>query len=127
MTPPQLVEFGWGLANSKHMFLWIFRPDLVVSESMILPPEFKLETKERGLIVSWCPQEEVLNHPLIGCFLTRCGWNSTIESVCAGVPMLCRPFFGDQQTNCKYTCNKCGIGMEIYYDFKREEVEKIVK
>ena len=106
MTPLQLVEFSWGLANSKHMFLWIIRLDLVVGESTILPLEFKLETKERVLIVSWCPQEEVLNHPLIGGFLTHYGWNSTIESVCPGVPILCRPFFGDQQTNCKYTCNK---------------------
>ncbi|KAM3693581.1 hypothetical protein ACJW31_08G178500 [Castanea mollissima] len=127
MTPAQLVEFGLGLANSKCLFLWIIRPDLVVGESAILPPEFKLETKERGLIASWCPQEEVLNHPSIGGFLTHSGWNSTIESVCAGVPMLCWPFLGDQQTNCKYTCNEWGIGMEIDNDVKREEVEKIVK
>ncbi|KAK4579436.1 hypothetical protein RGQ29_029200 [Quercus rubra] len=111
----------------KYLFLWIIRPDLVVGESAILPPEFKLETKERGLITSWCPQEEVLNHPSIGGFLTHSGWNSTIESVCAGVPMLCWPFLGDQQTNCKYTCNEWGIGMEIDNDVKREEVEKIVK
>jgi hypothetical protein len=45
------------------VFLWIIRPDLVVGESAILPPEFGIETKERGLIASWCPQEEVLNHP----------------------------------------------------------------
>ncbi|XP_050266575.1 7-deoxyloganetin glucosyltransferase-like isoform X2 [Quercus robur] len=127
MTPTQLVEFGWGIANSKYLFLWIIRPDLVVGESAILPPEFKLVTKERGLIASWCPQEEVLNHPSIGGFITHSGWNSTIESVCAGVPMLCWPFLGDQQTNCKYTCNEWGIGMEIDNDVKREEVEKIVK
>ncbi|GLT71332.1 hypothetical protein SLA2020_433610 [Shorea laevis] len=63
MTPQQLVEFGWGLANSKHHFLWIIRPDLVFGESAMLPPEFGIETKERGLIASWCSQEEVLNHP----------------------------------------------------------------
>ena len=127
MTPLQLIEFGWGLANSKQPFLWIIRPDLVVGESGTLPLEFEIETKERSLIISWCPQEEVLNHPSVGGFLTHCGWNSIIESLCAGVPMLCCPFIGDQQTNCKYTCNDWGIGMEINNDVKREEVEKNVR
>ncbi|KAL0015324.1 hypothetical protein SO802_002393 [Lithocarpus litseifolius] len=101
--------------------------DLVVGESTILPPEFEVESKERGFIASWCPQEEVLNHPAVGGFITHSGWNSTIESMYAGVPMLCWPFLGDQQTNCKYTCNEWGIGMEIDNDVKREKVEKIVR
>ncbi|KAB1220554.1 UDP-glycosyltransferase 85A5 [Morella rubra] len=66
MTAGQLVEFASGLANSKHPFLWIIRPDLVKGESAVLPSEFVEETKERGLIASWCPQEEVLNHPAVG-------------------------------------------------------------
>ncbi|KAM5580251.1 hypothetical protein ABKV19_009811 [Rosa sericea] len=127
MTPEHLVEFGWGLANSKHPFLWVIRPDLVVGESAILPPEFVAETKERGIIASWCPQEEVLNHPSVGGFLTHNGWNSTIESVTAGVPMLCWPFFAEQQTNCWYVCNGLGIGMEIDNNVKRDEVEKLVR
>jgi hypothetical protein len=127
MTPQQLAEFGWGLANSKHPYLWIIRPDLVVGELAILPPEIIVETKERGLIAGWCPQEEVLNHPSIGGFLTHCRWDSTVESLTAGVPMLCWPFFSDQQTNCKYTCDDWGIGMEIDNGVKREEVEKIVR
>ncbi|TQE06638.1 hypothetical protein C1H46_007704 [Malus baccata] len=127
MTPEHLVEFGWGLANSKHHFLWVIRPDLVIGESAILPPEFVAETKERCLIAGWCPQEEVLNHPSVGGFLTHSGWNSTIESVTAGVPMLSWPFFAEQQTNCWYTCNGLGTGMEIDNDVKRDEVEKLVR
>jgi UDP:flavonoid glycosyltransferase YjiC (YdhE family) len=93
----------------------------------ILPTEFIAETKERGLIAGWCPQEEVLNHLSIGGFLTYCGCNSIIESVCVEVPMLCWPFFGDQQINCKYTCNEWGIGMKINNGANREEVGKLVR
>ncbi|XP_062153555.1 7-deoxyloganetin glucosyltransferase-like [Alnus glutinosa] len=127
ITPQQLVGFAWGLANSNFMFLWIIRPDLVVGDSAILPREFVEETKGRGLIASWCPQEEVLNHSSIGGFLTHCGWNSIMESLCAGVPMLCCPFDWDQPRNCKYACNEWGIGMEIDKGAKRGELEKIVR
>ncbi|XP_043696678.1 7-deoxyloganetin glucosyltransferase-like [Telopea speciosissima] len=127
MTPQQLVEFAWGLANSKQTFLWIIRPDLVVGDSAELPPEFVSLTKERGILGSWCPQEEVLNHPAVGCFLTHSGWNSTLESISGGVPVLCWPFFGDQQTNCRYSCVHWGIGKEINNDVKREEVERLVR
>ncbi|PRQ52310.1 putative 7-deoxyloganetin glucosyltransferase [Rosa chinensis] len=127
MSPQHLVEFGWGLANIKVPFFLVIRPDLVVGESAILPPEFVAETKERGLIASWCPQEQVRNHPSVGGFLTHSGWNSTVESLCAGVPMLCWPFFSDQLTNCWYACNEWGIGMEISNDVKRGEVEKLVR
>ncbi|PQM33536.1 7-deoxyloganetin glucosyltransferase-like isoform X1 [Prunus yedoensis var. nudiflora] len=102
MTPERLLEFGWGLANSKLPFFG-------------------------SLIAGWCPQEQVLNHPSVGGFLTHSGWNSTVESLTAGVPMLCWPCFGDQQMDCRYTCNEWGIGMEISNDVKRDEVEKLVK
>ncbi|KAI7988677.1 7-deoxyloganetin glucosyltransferase [Camellia lanceoleosa] len=127
MSQKQLVEFAWGLANNNHCFLWIIRPDLVIGDSAILPPEFIAETKQRGLIEGWCPQEEVLNHPSVGGFLTHSGWNSTIESLSVGVPMMCWPFFADQQTNCRYTCNEWEVGMEIDNNVKRDEVEKLVR
>jgi len=126
-TKEQLVEFGMGLSKSGHPFLWIIRPDMITGDSAIFPPEFTEETKERGFICSWCPQEEVLNHPSIGGFLTHCGWGSTIESISSGVTMLCWPSFGDQQTNCRYTCNEWAIGMEIDSNVTRENVEKQVR
>ncbi|CAM8909727.1 unnamed protein product [Rhodiola kirilowii] len=127
MSWQQLIEFAWGLANSKCTFLWIIRPDLVIGDTAILPAEFVEETKERGMLANWCPQEQVLNHPSIGGFLTHCGWNSTIESVAAGVPMICWPFAADQQTNSWFSCNKWGVGMELDTDVKRDEVEKLAR
>ncbi|XP_022726482.1 7-deoxyloganetin glucosyltransferase-like [Durio zibethinus] len=127
MTPEQLIEFAWGLANSKKQFLWIIRPDLVTGKAAILPPEFVSETKDRGKLASWCPQEQVLKHPSVGGFLSHMGWNSTIESISAGVPMLCLPFLADQQTNCRFACREWGIGMEVDNNVKRDQVEILVR
>ena len=125
MSSEKVVEFSLGLAKSGQDFLWIIRPDMVKGESAILPSEFLEVTKERGSIVSWCPQEEVLSHPSVGGFLTHCGWNSIVESLSAGVPMICLPFFADQPTNCRYTCTVWEVGLEIDGDFKRDDVEKV--
>ncbi|RWR84081.1 UDP-glucosyl transferase 85A2 [Cinnamomum micranthum f. kanehirae] len=127
MSAQQMSEFAWGLANSNQNFLWVVRPDLVRGESAVLPEEFANITKERGLLVSWCPQEEVLLHPSVGGFLTHCGWNSTLESICAGVPVICWPFFADQQTNCRFACATWSIGMEIESDGKRQRIEGLVR
>lgn len=126
MTEQHLKEFAWGLANSKRPFLWIVRPDIVMGDSAMLPPGFLEETKDRGMLASWCPQEQVLSHPSIGVFLTHCGWNSTLESICGGVPMICWPFFAEQQTNCRYICTAWGIGIEVNEDVKHGEIEDLV-
>ncbi|XP_010927262.1 7-deoxyloganetin glucosyltransferase [Elaeis guineensis] len=122
-----LLEFAWGLANSNHFFLWVIRSDLVSGDKLILPQDFLRETKERCLVASWCPQEEVLLHPSVGAFLTHCGWNSILETICGGVPILCYPAFAEQTTNCYFACKKWGTGMEIGGDVKRDEVEGVIK
>ncbi|XP_047172009.1 linamarin synthase 1-like [Vigna umbellata] len=127
MTEHHLKEFAWGLANSKLPFLWITRPDLVKGGSVVLPQEFFDEIKGRGFITHWCIQEQVLSHPSVGVFLTHCGWNSTLESISAGVPMMCWPFFAEQLTNCRYICTTWGIGVEINHDVKREEISTLAK
>ncbi|KAL6845724.1 hypothetical protein ACP4OV_024299 [Aristida adscensionis] len=127
MSNEELVEFAWGLANSGHDFLWIIRPDLVHGDAAVLPPEFVAAVEGRGLLASWCPQEKVLRHAAVGVFLTHSGWNSTVESLCGGVPMLCWPFFAEQQTNCRYKCVEWGVAMEIGHDVRREAVEEKIR
>lgn len=129
MTREQLSEFAWGLANSNYTFLWVIRPDLVLDggDDIIISKDFMEKIGDRGMLVGWCPQEEILRHPSVGGFLTHCGWNSVLESICEGVPMICWPFFADQQLNCVYLCREWGIGLEIDSDVRREKVERLVK
>lgn len=127
MTPKQLTEFAWGLANSNQAFLWIIRPDLVTGDSAVLPNDFLFRIKDRGLLANWCHQEQVLSHPAIGGFLTHSGWNSTLESISNGIPIVCWPFFAEQPTNCRYSCTEWGIGMEIDSNVKRDVVENLVR
>ncbi|KAJ0974934.1 hypothetical protein J5N97_016899 [Dioscorea zingiberensis] len=130
VTEEHLIEFAWGLVNSEHDFLWIIRQDLVKGHeksAFVLPEEILREMKGRGLITSWCPQEKVLSHPSVGGFLTHTGWNSTMESISVGMPLLCWPYYGDQTTNCHYACTEWGIGMEIDNDVKRDKVAALIK
>uniref|UniRef100_A0A453PPV3 Glycosyltransferase n=2 Tax=Aegilops tauschii subsp. strangulata TaxID=200361 RepID=A0A453PPV3_AEGTS len=126
MTSAQMVEFAWGLAQSRKQFLWIVRRDLVRGDAAVLPEEFLAETVGRGLMASWCPQQEVLDHPAVGAFLTHSGWNSALESLCGGVPVISWPFFADQQTNCRYQCNEWGVGMEINNNVRRDAVAGLI-
>ncbi|KAM0873853.1 hypothetical protein ACQ4PT_037820 [Festuca glaucescens] len=129
LTADQLAEFAWGLAASGHPFLWSIRDNLVPGASAgltVLPPEFVAATAGRCCLTTWCPQEQVLRHPAVGCFLTHNGWNSTCESVAAGVPMVCWPGFADQYTNCKYACEVWGVGLRLDDDVRREQVAEHV-
>ncbi|CAH2033611.1 unnamed protein product [Thlaspi arvense] len=127
MSAKQLQEFAWGLAATGKEFLWVIRPDLVDGDVAVLPPDFLTETADRRMLATWCPQEKVLAHPAVGLFLTHSGWNSTLESLSGGVPMVCWPFFAEQQTNCKFCRDEWEVGMEIGGDVKREEVEAVVR
>ena len=94
---------------------------------MALTPGFAEATEGRGLVASLCDQEAVLRHEAVGLFLTHSGWNSTLESLCAGVPMLCWPFAADQQTNSRMACTEWRVGVELSEDPGREEVEAAIQ
>ncbi|XP_062190521.1 DIMBOA UDP-glucosyltransferase BX8-like [Phragmites australis] len=124
-------EMACGLASSGVPFLWVVRPGSVrgVGEEVPLPPlpdGVNEEVRNRGKIVKWAPQREVLAHNAIGAFWTHCGWNSTLESVCEGVPMLAQPCFADQMVNARYVTHEWGVGLEVGEVIERERVAKAV-
>ncbi|KHN46247.1 anthocyanidin 3-O-glucosyltransferase 7-like [Glycine soja] len=90
--PHELVAVAEALEESGFPFLWSLKEGLIG----LLPNGFVERTKKHGKIVSWAPQTQVLAHDSVGVFVTHCGANSVIESVSSGVPMICKPFFGDQ-------------------------------
>ncbi|CAN6554728.1 unnamed protein product [Malus baccata var. baccata] len=117
----QMEELAWGLRRSKSSFLWVVRE----SEAAKVPKGFIEETSEKGLVVSWCPQMEVLAHEAVGCFVTHCGWNSTLEALSLGVPMVALPQWSDQRTNAKYIMDVWKVGVRAPTDEKgvvRQEV-----
>lgn len=124
----EFLEIAWGLANSKQPFLWVVRPGIIRGSEWLepLPSGFLENLGGRGCIVKWAPQEQVLKHPAIGAFWTHCGWNSTLESVCEGVPMICSPCFGDQKVNAKYVSDVWKVGVLLQNKPGRGEIEKTI-
>lgn len=130
MSKVEFLEIAWGLANSNQPFLWVVRPGVVNGSDSNDPGSIEgylEEVKERGHIVKWAPQQEVLAHPSVGGFWTHCGWNSTIESVSEGVPMICMPFFADQAITARYVSDSWGVGLRLERGVKRDEIERAIR
>ncbi|XP_057510894.1 7-deoxyloganetic acid glucosyl transferase-like isoform X1 [Actinidia eriantha] len=124
----QLMEFWHGLVNSGKRFLWVVRPGSVAGEGESQTPTELVEgTRERGYMVGWAPQEEVLAHEAVGGFLTHSGWNSTLESIVAAVPMICWPWFGDQQINSRFVEEVWKLGLDMKDTCDRVIIEKMVR
>ncbi|KAL4557030.1 hypothetical protein LXL04_035200 [Taraxacum kok-saghyz] len=122
----QLKEIATGLEMSGHRFLWVVRsppsdneadrflpppePDL----NLLLPEGFLHRTKDRGLVVKkWAPQVAVLNHDSVGGFVTHCGWNSVLEAVRAGVPMVAWPLYAEQKFNKVVMVDEMGLALPM--------------
>ncbi|CAL4954693.1 unnamed protein product [Urochloa decumbens] len=138
----QLEEIAIGLERSGQRFLWVVRsprnPDMFgqpVPEpdlEALLPEGFLGRTKDIGLVIkSWAPQVDVLRHRATGAFVTHCGWNSTLEGITAGQPLLCWPLYAEQRMNKVFIVEVMELGVEMkgYNEelVKAEEVETKVK
>ncbi|KAL2933329.1 UDP-glycosyltransferase 73C3, partial [Bienertia sinuspersici] len=117
LMPKQLIELGKGLEASNFPFIWVIRDvDYNNEEIMewLINDNFENKVHAKGLVIKgWAPQVPILSHPTIGGFLTHCGWNSTLEGVSAGVPMITWPMFAEQFYNEKIIVQVLKIGVRI--------------
>ncbi|KAK3183541.1 hypothetical protein Dsin_030827 [Dipteronia sinensis] len=130
ISPEQLKEISSGLEESNVNFLWVIR-----NKESELGDGFEERVKDRGLIVKeWVDQREILLHQSIQGFLSHCGWNSVMESICAGVPILAWPMMAEQPLNARMVVEEIKIGLRVETCngsvrgfVKKEGLEKMVK
>ncbi|XP_022719876.1 UDP-glycosyltransferase 73C3-like [Durio zibethinus] len=130
VIPSQSIQLGLGLEASNRPFIWVIRGNNASNEVVkwILEDGFEERTKGRCLVIrGWAPQVLILSHPAIGAFLTHCGWNSTVEGISAGVPLITWPLFADQFANEKLAVQilKIGVKVGVEEPLRWTEEEKI--
>ncbi|KAK7318998.1 hypothetical protein RJT34_03707 [Clitoria ternatea] len=116
LSKRQTEEIARALLDCGCQFLWVIREkkdsqvDGTKSEEEM---SFREELGKKGKMVTWCSQMEVLSHPSLGCFLSHSGWNSTMESLVSGVPIVAFPQWTDQKTNAKLIEDVWKIGVRV--------------
>ncbi|XP_059652950.1 gallate 1-beta-glucosyltransferase-like [Cornus florida] len=111
----QVDEIAYGLLNSDVSFLWVMKPPHKDAglELLVLPEGFLEKCGDRGKVVQWSPQEAVLSHPSTACFVTHCGWNSSMEALSLGMPVVAFPQWGDQVTDAVYLVDVFKVGIRM--------------
>ncbi|XP_039157515.1 scopoletin glucosyltransferase-like [Eucalyptus grandis] len=112
----QLHEIAVGLEASGQQFIWVVKKDPNVEEGKEewLPDGYESRIRNKGLIIrGWAPQVLILDHEAIGGFVTHCGWNSTLEAITAGVPMVTWPVAAEQFFNEKFVTQVLKVGVSI--------------
>ncbi|KAF2913046.1 hypothetical protein DAI22_10g058100 [Oryza sativa Japonica Group] len=126
----QFQELALGLELTGRPFLWVVRPDIVHGDAHEYPDGFLDRVVAsgndggRGKVVAWAPQQRVLAHPAVACFVSHCGWNSIMEGVRNGVPFVAWPYFADQFVNRAYICDIWRVGLPAVADKKSGMVTK---
>uniref|UniRef100_A0ACD5WR32 Uncharacterized protein n=1 Tax=Avena sativa TaxID=4498 RepID=A0ACD5WR32_AVESA len=121
MPPEQLCEVGHGLEDSGTPFLWVVKEaETTTAAEQSWLRALQARTAGRGLVMrGWAPQLAILAHPAVGGFVTHCGWNSMLESLAHGVPLLTWPQFADQFLNERLAVDVLGVGVPACSVFAR--------
>ncbi|XP_059623713.1 anthocyanidin 3-O-glucosyltransferase 5-like [Cornus florida] len=147
LSSQQMTELAWGLELSHQRFVWVVRPPMehgvldylnAITNGYdgsldFLPNGFLARTKDVGLVVPmWAQQAEILAHTSVGGFVSHCGWNSTLESIVNGVPLIAWPLFADQSMNAAFLTEEVGVAYRPKVSpskgvVMREEIEKMVR
>ncbi|KAG6541884.1 hypothetical protein Mapa_016712 [Marchantia paleacea] len=115
-TPETLRELALALEASHCRFLWVLYQKGGDYTSLVnaLPEQFQARVGERGRVATyWVPQVQVILHQALSCFMSHCGWNSTVESISGGVPMLCVPRAAEQHLNCRHIVDVLKVGIQV--------------
>lgn len=126
ITPPpnDLAALTEALEEGGFPFIWSFRGN----PEKQFPKGFLERTKTQGKVVPWAPQVRILKHSSIGVFVSHGGWNSVMESIVGGVPMVCRPFFAEQRLNARMLEQGWGIAVAVLNDsMSKDETVNIFK
>ncbi|PKU80028.1 UDP-glycosyltransferase 73B4 [Dendrobium catenatum] len=106
----QLKEMALGLEASNHSFIWVVQ----TGNNNWVPEGYDERIKGRGMVIrGWAPQLLILNHIAVGGFVTHCGWNSSLEGICAGLPMVTWPLYAEQFYNEKLLVEVLQIGVGV--------------
>ena len=146
LSSEQLNELALGLEMSEQRFLWVTRSpnDQVANATYFsaqshgdplnfLPKGFLERIKGKGVVVpNWAPQAQILSHGSTGGFLTHCGWNSTLESVVNGVPLIAWPLYAEQRMNAVMLTQDVKVALRPKESengglVEREEIARVVK
>ncbi|XP_008437917.2 hydroquinone glucosyltransferase-like [Cucumis melo] len=139
-------ELAMGLEMSGQKFIWVVRSPhdkeanasffSVHSENdplQFLPEGFVERNRGRGLVLpSWAPQAQILSHGSTGGFLSHCGWNSTLESLVNGVPLIAWPLYAEQKLNSVILTEEIKVALKLKMNeesgiIEKEEIAKVVK
>ena len=127
----QIEELAAALRDSKQRFIWVLRDadrgnvfaDSGESRHAKFMSEFTKQTEGTGLLITdWAPQLEILAHPATAAFLSHCGWNSTMESMSYGKPILAWPMHSDQAWDAELVCKYLKTGFLVRPCEKHAEV-----
>ncbi|KAK4267885.1 hypothetical protein QN277_024610 [Acacia crassicarpa] len=143
LSQDQIDELAHGLELSGQKFFWVLRAPSNVSSAAylgsgnenpldFLPKGFLERTKEQGFVIpSWAPQISILSHGSVGGFLSHCGWNSTLESIQKGVPLIAWPLFAEQKMNAVLLTDGLKVALRPKVSengiVEGEEIAKLVK